>query len=400
MQRQRILTGFVNAGHFLDHYLMLIFASVAAFGLAGEWGLGYAELVPYATPGFVAFGLGALPAGWLADRWSRQRMLIVFFVGAGASAIATGFAQSPLQLGLGLTLIGLFASIYHPVGLALIVQGRERIGLALAINGVWGNLGIAGAALATGVLVDGLGWRGAFFVPGAIAIALGFIYLRAAADRRVDARATARATGGIGYAGARLATIVAIVLAVAAADGFIFQSTTFALPAILEQRLAGLATSASQVGGYGFAVFAVAAFAQLGVGYLLDRYSLRLVFAALAAAQALLFVAMIGATGLVALAGATAFMFVVFGAVPVLDVLVARSAQAQWRSRAYALSYVAGFGASAGALPAIAWLYAAGGFDRLFAVLAAIAAGVCVAALCLPNPRARGSSTIAGSAGV
>ncbi len=390
MHRAWIRTGFVNAGHFLVHYLMLVYASVAAYGLAGEWGLDYAGLVPYATPGFVAFGLGALPAGWLADRWSRHGMLRLFFIGAGASAILTGCAQTPLQLGIGLTLIGVFASIYHPVGLALIVQGRERIGLALAINGVWGNLGIAGAALATGALVDLLGWRGAFVAPGALAIALGFACARLADDHgSAGTEATASATDGNSYNASRLPVLVAIALFAAAADGFVFQSTTFALPAILDERLPELAGSASRLGALGFVVFALAAFAQLGVGYLLDRYPLRLVFAGLAAAQAILFFGMMGATGASALAGAIAFMFAVFGAVPVLDVLVGRIARAEWRSRAYALSYVVGFGVSASALPAIAWLYAGGGFDWLFAVLAALASGVFVAALCLPESRVR-----------
>ncbi len=398
MQREQIQTGFVNAGHFLDHYLMLIFASVAARGLAGEWDLGYAELLPYATPGFVAFGLGALPAGWLADRWSRHGMLRVFFIGVGISTVATGLAQTPLQLGIGLTLIGVFASIYHPVGLALIVQGRERIGLVLAINGVWGNLGIAGAALATGLLVDLVGWRSAFFVPGMISIALGIAYPQTA-DRHAAVTATAPASGGVDHAGVRLATIIAIVLLAVAADGFIFQSTTFTLPAILDERLDGLAASATQLGAWGFVVFAFAAFAQLGVGYLLDRYPLRLILAALAATKAMLFVGMIGTSGALALAGAIGFMFAVFGALPVIDVLVGRIARHEWRSRAYALVYVVGFCASAGALPVIAWLHASGGFDRLFAVLAALASAIFVLALCLPHTRARGIGRIARSAG-
>ena len=35
--------------------------------LSGEWGMSYAELIPYATPGFIAFGVGAIVAGWIAD---------------------------------------------------------------------------------------------------------------------------------------------------------------------------------------------------------------------------------------------------------------------------------------------------------------------------------------------
>ena len=72
MSRERLNFLFLNVGHFLDHLFMLIFATVAALRLAEEWGMSYAALIPYATPGFVAFGICAIPAGWLADKWSRE----------------------------------------------------------------------------------------------------------------------------------------------------------------------------------------------------------------------------------------------------------------------------------------------------------------------------------------
>ena len=117
MTRDRLHFLLLNIGHFLDHLFTLIFATVAALVLYREWGVGYAELLAYATPGFFAFGLFALPAGWLADRWSRDGMMVVFFAGIGLASIATGFASTPLQIGIGLFVIGMFAAIYHPVGL-------------------------------------------------------------------------------------------------------------------------------------------------------------------------------------------------------------------------------------------------------------------------------------------
>src|SRR6187397_62597 len=62
-------------------------------------GMAYSELLPYATPGFVAFGAGSLLTGWLGDRWSRRHMMLIFFVGIGASMISVGFVQTPLELG-------------------------------------------------------------------------------------------------------------------------------------------------------------------------------------------------------------------------------------------------------------------------------------------------------------
>jgi MFS family permease len=176
MSREQIHFLLLNIGHFLDHLFMLVFATVAALTLSREWGLGYGDLIKYATPGFFAFGLFALPAGWLADRWNRDGMMCVFFAGIGTASILTGFAQSPMQVGIGLFAIGVFAAIYHPVGLAIVTEKWKNTGMRIAVNGVWGNLGVASAALLTGYLIDNGSWRMAFIVPGAISIGIAIAY--------------------------------------------------------------------------------------------------------------------------------------------------------------------------------------------------------------------------------
>src|SRR3989442_3247971 len=120
MTNSRWLAPFINLGHFIDHLAMLVFPTVV-LALARDWDRPYSELLPLTLGGFIAFGAFALPAGWLADHWSRYRMMVVFFFGVGAALFLTGFANSPWQLGLGLTLVGVFAAIYHPVGIAMLV---------------------------------------------------------------------------------------------------------------------------------------------------------------------------------------------------------------------------------------------------------------------------------------
>src|SRR5438445_421162 len=131
----RVIT-FVNAAHFIDHYAMLIFAA-AVIIMGPALGMAYSELLPCATPGFVAFGAGSLITGWLGDRWSRRHMMVIFFLGIGASMIAVGFVQTPLQLGAALLTIGLFASIYHPVGTAMIVSYADKLGREMGLTGVY-----------------------------------------------------------------------------------------------------------------------------------------------------------------------------------------------------------------------------------------------------------------------
>ena len=151
MSRDRARFLFLNVGHAYDHLFMLLFPTVVLV-LEREWNRPFSELLPYALGGFIAFGLGALPAGLLGDRWSRPHMMTIFFLGIGGASILTGMAAGPWGLAAGLTLIGLFASIYHPVGVAMVVQGVENVGLRLGVNGVAGNLGVAAAALTAGAL--------------------------------------------------------------------------------------------------------------------------------------------------------------------------------------------------------------------------------------------------------
>ncbi len=149
MDKTRISAAFLNLGHALDHLMMLIFPTVI-LAMTAEFGRDYRSMLPLALGGFVAFGAGSLPAGWLGDRWGRRPMMILFFTGIGGAAILTGFAQSPWQIAAGLTLVGLFASIYHPVGIAMLVKDKVKMGSALGWNGLCGNLGVAFAALSRG----------------------------------------------------------------------------------------------------------------------------------------------------------------------------------------------------------------------------------------------------------
>jgi len=391
MSRDRLNFLFLNVGHFLDHLFMLIFATVAALRLAEEWGMSYAALIPYATPGFVAFGICAIPAGWIADKWSREGMMIIFFIGIGASSIATALASTPLEIALGLFAIGVFAAIYHPVGLAMVVHGRKKTGIPLAINGVFGNLGVAAAALLTGWLIDTGGWRNAFVLPGAVSIGLGVAYAAFVWAGR-GSRATA-ATGTAGKAAAGASSIeratfvrvLSIIVFTTAVGGLIFQSTTFSLPKIFDERLTDIATSATAVGGYAFLVFAIAALAQLVVGYLVDHHSVRTVFAFVAGLQAVFFALMYQLTGVAALVVSVAFMLVVFGQIPINDVLVGRITKSEWRSRVYSVRYIVTFSVMASTLPLIAGIHASWGFGALFVVMAVAATGILAAVLMLPR---------------
>ena len=400
--RERLHFLLLNIGHFLDHLFTLIFATVAALALTREWGLGYADLLKYATPGFFAFGVFALPAGWLADRWSRDGMMSVFFIGIGFAAIATAFARTPFEIAVGLFVVGIFAAIYHPVGLAIVVQRWRNTGMRIAVNGVWGNLGVASAALITGYFIDHGGWRAAFVVPGIVSILIGIAYtaLMWPEITRPRPAASAKAVSAAPPSAdlkALLLRVSAIVFLTTAVSSIVFQSTTFALPKVFDERLGGLAQSATLIGQLAFLVFAVASVGQLIVGHYLDRLGPRTVFMAAAAVQVAFFAIMPGLADWAALACAMVFMLAAFGQIPINDYMIGRLAEGEYRARIYGVRYVVSFTALAATLPLIAFVYEHWGFDMLFRVLAVSATVILGAVAMLPRRLPAPQSAAAGA---
>jgi len=405
MNRDRIHFLLLNLGHFMDHLFTLIFATVAALALVRDWGMSYGELLAYATPGFFAFGLFSLPAGWIADKWSREGMMCVFFFGIGLAAIATSFATTPLEIGIGLFVIGMFAAIYHPVGLAIVTGKWRNTGMRIAVNGVFGNLGVASAALLTGYFIDNGGWRIAFAVPGMVSIGIGFAYLLLQRGELTAEKQAAKsaAPGPLMTAETKalLLRVSVIVFATTAITSIIFQSTTFALPKIFDERLRGIAADAAAwaartgvpihadvataVGLFAFVVFAVASLAQLVVGGLLDRYGPRSVFLTVAAIQVVFFAAMPGLSDGLALAVALGFMLGAFGQIPINDYMIGKMAAGPARARIYGVRYVVSFTVLAAALPLIAFVHQNWGFDTLFRILAATAATTMAIVAALPR---------------
>ncbi len=354
MNRDQTYFLLLNIGHFLDHLFMLLFATVAALALYREWDMSYTELIAYATPGFFAFGFCSAPAGWLADRWSRDGMMCVFFFGIGTVSILTSFAETPLQVGIGLFVIGMFAAIYHPVGLAIVSMKWRNTGMRIATNGVWGNLGVACAALLTGYMIDHAGWRMAFVLPGLFSILIGVAYFALQCDsiRAEGAKKAADAAPAAPMTAAHRSLLVwvsIIVFVTAAVSSVIFQSTTFALPKMLDERLQGLAQNiaaiieglpksetgdtATVIGALAFIVFAMASFAQLVVGAQLDRFGPRRVFMVVAAIQVVFFALMPGLEDALALAVARGFMLGAFGQIPISDLMIGKMASGSFRAR-------------------------------------------------------------------
>jgi predicted MFS family arabinose efflux permease len=367
----RLSIGFINWAHALDHYVMLIFPT-AVIGLAVVYELSYAELIAYGTPAFVAFGLFSLPAGWLADRWSRRNMMALFYVGCGLSLLAAGLAPpQPVALATALFALGVFAAIYHPVGTAMLIAQAATRGRSLAFNGVCGNLGVALAAGITALLTYAFGWRGAFLVPGVVCLVSAVVYLRLVPDDRQQVGSRASAPD-VAFAPWLAATIFGLFAVVALTAGLVFHVVTVALPKIVDERL-GAEISLLLVGGLATVIFMCGAVAQVTVGRLVEKLPVHLLFAGIAVLQFASIAWAAYATGVALVIALALALASIYAQVTVNDLVIARYTADAWRGRVYAVRYFLTFVVSGAAVASIAFLHGRGGFALVLGVTAAIA---------------------------
>ncbi len=380
---------YINAAHFFDHFFLLIFPT-AALAIARAWGMTYPEALVLGTPLYVLFALGTLPAGWLGDRFDRMKLIIIFFLGCGASSLLVALASGPVSLMIGLGFLGLFSSLYHPVGLALVTDLGKRTGRALAINGVFGNMGLAGAAVITGVLAEHAGWQSAFAAPGLVSVAIGsrlYWHYRGIGNRALSKVSTV-GINVIDCSRRRQIVVLGIIYVAALFGGFVFNTVTISLPKFFDERLLDLSGDLSWIGASTGIVFAVSAFAQLPVGELLDRFGARPILLFLTAAQIFLLACLSQATGWTALVTALVLVTMLFAAIPITTWLISCYIPSGKRSRVVSVEYVLSLGMASLAVPMIAGMHAGGfGFDVQFLALAGSAFVVLVAALFLPSQR-------------
>lgn len=373
--------GFVNAAHFIDHYSMLIFAA-AVIIMGPALGMTYADLLPYATPGFIAFGAGSLLTGWLGDRWSRRHMMVIFFVGIGVSMISVGMVQTPLQLGAALLSIGIFASIYHPVGTAMIVSYANKLGREMGLNGVCGNLGVASSALVTGVIGQYLGWRFAFIIPGTITILIGIVFASTVVHE--DRTGTRQAAAQARVAKQDMWRVVLALLIVVIAISTTFNAVTVVLPKLFAERLADLTRSPALLGVIAACVYVFGAVTQYTIGKLLDRHSLKTVALPLSFVLAPLLYIAASLSDLPLILASIGIVMGAFGQVTVNDAMVGKYTSEEWRSRAYAVRYFVGFTAAGISVGLVAWLYEHGGFVTMLHAFGVLCLLTIVAAIILP----------------
>jgi MFS family permease len=361
---------FLNWAHAIDHFVLLIYPTVV-IGLEIVYQRPYNELIALSSTAFIAFGVFSLPAGWLADRWSRRNMMAAFYFGCGASLALAASAPTLFWLAAAMFVLGMFAAIYHPVGMAMLIEASGAKGRTLAFNGVCGNLGVSLAAGISAALATWLGWRAAFLAPAALCIVTGFVYLWLTPDDRHHAKSRQKVPA-VPLTPKVAAMLFGLFLVIALSSGLVFNVLTIALPKIVDEGIAA-SVPLVMVGSIATGVLVCGALAQLTVGRLVEWVPPYVIFAAV---TALGFFGNLWATyasGVTLMAALAIAIAAIYGQVTVNDMILARYTADAWRGRVYAVRYFTLFISAGAAVALIALLHNSGGFSLVLGVNAAIA---------------------------
>ncbi len=361
---------FLNWAHTIDHFVLLIYPTVV-IGLEVIYNRPYSELIALSSTAFVAFGVFSLPAGWLADRWSRRNMMAAFYLGCGVSLVAIGLAPNLAMLSVAMFALGMFAAIYHPVGMAMLIEASGAKGRTLAFNGVCGNLGVSLAAGISAALATWFGWRAAFFAPAAISFVTGIVYLWLTPDDRHHVKSR-QSKPAVPLTPKVAVMLFGLFLIIALSSGLVFNVLTIALPKIVDE---GVAASVPLVliGSIATGVLVCGAVAQLAVGRLVEWVPPYFIFAAVTALGFAGNLWATYATGLPLMVALAIAVAAIYGQVTVNDMILARYTADAWRGRVYAVRYFTLFISAGAAVGVISLLHNSGGFSLVLGVNAIIA---------------------------
>ncbi len=373
---------YLNISHFLDHFIMLIFAK-AAYDAGRHFGMSYDEIIIYGVAGFILFGAVAPLAASLADRFSRSLLLVIYHFGIGLAAILAGFAQTVWQLSAAIGLIGVFASIYHPVGIAMLIKSNRRIGFRLGINGVFGNMGVAAAPLIAGILLTMGDWRLCFILPGIFCLIYGFAFI-IALEEEYQLPTPKKQVKKSGFSPNWKLALAAVFLSTAS-GGFVFSAMTFVVPRYFEISMVSISSSVAITGLLASLVYACASFTQIAVGWIIDRVEPKWVLFGIGVGQIFFIFLTSQFTDYALFFAMLIAMSFVFGQIPITDTILSRYVPDEWRAKALSLKFMLNLVVGAAVLPICGILLQSGILmSSLFVILSCIAALVVASGIILP----------------
>mgnify|MGYP006098058523 FL=1 len=399
---------FVNVSHFLNHVIMLIYPTVA-LTLVDVWSISYGELFKLFFIGSMLYGVAALPAGWLGDRWSSWGMLAIYMIGTGIATFLTGFANSPTQIAIGLGVTGVFAAIYHPVGTNFVVQHAVNRAKDLGFNGAFGTVGLAAAAFIAAGLTQLWGWRAAFFIPGiaCFLLGVGFVLFTKASVKGKNEATSAVEDAPVSVNTTRLA--LGLMAVTALSVGLITQAYTSGLPKVFDDTMQTLVANFTldREGGLTMSsglvtlVILAGAVGQIVGGSLASKYSPKAVYICMFAIMIPLALLASQLNGVALVAVAAVMMLAITGCLPAENCIIVRFCPENWRARVFSAKFVIALGGGSFAVLAVGEIFnQTTDFSWFYGFLIGLAVVVMAFAAFLPSMKnsVEGAAPVSGSA--
>ena len=257
-------------------HMFAAFYFVIVLSIEIDWEFSYDQLIQLWSLGALLIGLGAIPFGWLSDKWSRSFMMVIMFFGMGLSSIICGLSYSKFSLFIGLSILGLACSIYHPVGIAWVVNSSNKKGRALGINGIFGGVGIGAGAFIAGFLLKFFSWNLTFILPGLLSIFIGFSLSYLIFLKKISFKNTKSHFDNENNSTNNLILIAFIMLCVMFGLGLTFQIMQTSLPKVFDLRLNNFSTFdiGYTIGG----IYFISGLMTFIGGLFADKYSLKKIY--------------------------------------------------------------------------------------------------------------------------
>jgi len=364
-------------------HMFAAFYFVIILSLEQEWNFTYNELISLWTLGALLIGLGALPAGWLSDKWSRSFMMVIMFFGMGFSSILCGLSNEKFLLFLGLSLLGLSCSIYHPVGIAWVVNSSDKKGRALGINGIFGGIGIGSGAFIAGLLIKYFDWKVAFILPGIVSIFVGIILFIFIINKHISFQNIKSKNLHLSNLSNDLILIASIMLFSMFALGLTFQIMQTSIPKVFDIRIQNLSTFA--IGAIIGAIYGIAGLMTLVGGIMADKFSLKKIYVIGIAAQVPCFFCIAYFTGLPLIIVCLIAAMFNSSILPTENILLAKFTPEKHHGLIYGFKFIIAFGSAPIAVFLISKIYEeTQEFTNLFYISCTLMIFVTLAVVFLP----------------
>ena len=331
----------------LGHLLMHMFAAfyfVIVLAIEDDWKLSYDELLNLWFLGSLLVGLGALPAGWISDRWSRSGMIAIMFIGLGISSLLCGLSGNKVSLFISLSLLGLFCAIYHPAGISWVVNTSKETGKALGFNNIFGGVGIGLGAFFAGVLIEQFNWQAAFMLPGLISLVVGLSLTYHLKSGKISLKNISSEQFKDNPEKNQMLKIAIIMLLSITCLSFVYQILQTSLPKAIDIRLTdSLDLSTSDIGYIVAAIYIVSGLMNYVGGILTDKYSEKLIYSIGIVGQGLLLLFIVSLSNYWLIAISLAIVAFNSSILPAENLLLAKFSPEKYQSLVYGIKFIVSF---------------------------------------------------------